>query len=341
MTASAFECVMIYGSFNSLKAMRSIGAFVFAVLLALPAWAVWPVGPVKIVVPYAPGGPGDTLGRLAAEVLSKRYGQVFFVENRPGAAGALAALAVSKVAADGQTLLIGASGSLAIGPAFADPGYHPMRDFSHIAVLAGTPSVLVVNASLPVTDLRSFLTRAATSKTGTNWAAGGRGTVQQLVGEMLMSSAAIGNAVHVDYKGDGPLLNDLLGGHIEAAFMTLSAARAHIKAGSLRALALSTSRRNPEFKELPTFLELGYPELTSATWFCLSAPDGLPAELVTQLNREVRMGLRQPAVQRQLLAQDFEAYDLDPLETTRFIESETRRWGALVRALDGKAKPVK
>jgi tripartite-type tricarboxylate transporter receptor subunit TctC len=323
MTASAFECVMIYGSFNSLKAMRSIGAFVFAVLLALPAWAVWPVGPVKIVVPYAPGGPGDSLGRLAAEVLSKRYGQVFFVENRPGAAGALAALAVSKVAADGQTLLIGASGSLAIGPAFADPGYHP------------------VNASLPVTDLRSFLARAAASKTGTNWAAGGRGTVQQLIGEMLMSSAAIGNAVHVDYKGDGPLLNDLLGGHIEAAFMTLSAARAHIKAGSLRALALSTSRRNPEFKELPTFLELGYPELTSATWFCLSAPDGLPTELVAQLNREVRMGLRQPAVQRQLLAQDFEAYDLGPLESTRFIESETLRWGALVRALDGKAKPAK
>ncbi len=321
--------------------MRFIAALLLALLPILSAWAGWPTAPVKIVVPYAPGGPGDSLGRLAAELLSKSFGQTFYVENRPGAAGALATLAVSKVPANGQTLLIGATGSMVIGPTLAELGYSPLRDFSHIAVLAGSPAVLVVNTALPVTDLRSFLAYAATSKSGISWASVGRGTVPQLIGEMLMTSSEISNTVHVDYKGDASILNDLIGGHVEAAFLTLSGARAQIKAGTLRALAISASRRNPDFKDVPTFLELGRPELTAGTCFFLSAPTGLPGELVEQLNRELRNGLRQSSVQKLLLMQDFEPYDLDPSEVVRFIDAETRRWSALIRVQEGKSRPAK
>jgi tripartite-type tricarboxylate transporter receptor subunit TctC len=261
-----------------------------------------------------------------AEVLEKNGKQDFHVENRPGGGGTVAPLAVSKAAPDGQTLLVTGIGSFVLGPAYADVGYRPMQDFTHIALLGGTPLVLVVNPKLPINDLKSFMAYAAAEKRGISWGSSGRGTLQHLIGEKFSSEANVPNMVSVNYKGDANILTDLLGGHIQASFMTLSAAKAHIKAGTVKPLAISSARRNAELKDIPTFSELGYPQLTATLWFCLSAPAGLPTELVEKLNLGVRQGFHQPEAQKILMGQDIEFHDVDPKETNRFIEAETLRW---------------
>ena len=315
---------------SGIHRIRLYGTLLLFCIVTSPAGAVWPEHLVKIVVPYAAGGAGDTLGRIVSNILDNSYKQAFVVENRPGAGGTVAALAVSKASPDGQVLLVAGTGSYVFGPAYYGVAYQPLRDFSHIALLGSSPIVLVVDAKLPVTDLQSFIAYASASRSGLSWGAPGMGTLPQLIGEMFVSSAKLSNAVGVNYKGDAPAIADLLGGHIQAAFMTLSSAKAHIKAGNFKAISIASKKRNQEFKDLPTFSELGYPQLTAAVWFCLSGPSGLPADLVSKLNHDIRKGFRQPEVRKMLLNEGFDLPDLSPGETTHFIEAEIRRWQPLI-----------
>lgn len=311
----------------SLHLFRSLAAFLLgAAALLVPVFAAWPLTAVKVLVPYAPGGPTDTLGRLVADVLEKGSKQSFIVENRPGGGGTVAPLAVSKAAPDGQTLLVTGVGSFVLGPALADVGYRPIQDFTHIALLGGTPLVLVVNPKLPINDLKSFLAYASSKQQGISWGSSGRGTLQHLIGENFASLAHVPNMVAVNYKGDANIIIDLLGGHIQASFMTMSAAKPHIKAGTVKAIALTSARRNSELKDIPTFSELGFPQLTATLWFCLSAPAGLPLELVGKMNGWVRQGFQQAEAQKILHGQDIEFNDFDAKETQLFIEAETLRW---------------
>lgn len=311
----------------SLHLFRSLAAFLLgAAGLLVPVFAAWPLTAVKVLVPYAPGGPTDTLGRLVADVLEKGSKQSFIVENRPGGGGTVAPLAVSKAAPDGQTLLVTGVGSFVLGPALADVGYRPIQDFTHIALLGGTPLVLVVNPKLPINDLKSFLAYASSKQQGISWGSSGRGTLQHLIGENFASLAHVPNMVAVNYKGDANIIIDLLGGHIQASFMTMSAAKPHIKAGTVKAIALTSARRNSELKDIPTFSELGFPQLTATLWFCLSAPAGLPLELVGKMNGWVRQGFQQAEAQKILHGQDIEFNDFDAKETQLFIEAETLRW---------------
>ena len=270
----------------------AIWRFVFLLLCLLlsgelAAQPNWPRKPVRLVVPYAPGGTADILGRLVAEKLESIYGQTFYVENRPGAGGTVGSLTVARASPEGYTFVISGIGSHVIGPALSNTGFQPLSDFSHIALLGGPPTVLVIPQDLPVKQLKDFLAYVAERKHGVSWGSPGQGTHGHLIGELFAASVGLGNMVHIGYKGGAPAMVDLMGGHIQAAFVTYSSANAHIKSGKLRALAISSAQRRQDMPEVPTFAELGFAQLTSETWFAFSGPSGMPPALVETLNRQI------------------------------------------------------
>ena len=292
----------------------------------------WPQRPVKIVVPYSAGGSADTLGRLIADHLSRAYKQAFIIENRGGAGGTLGSIAVSKAAPDGYNLVLSGIGSHVIAPVQLGNGMNPIKDFTHIALLGGPPSALVINADLPAKDIKAFMAYANATSKGLSWGSPGLGTHAQLIGQLFVESNKL-NLVHIGYKGAGPAVMDLLGGQLQAGFMTLRSASSHIQSGKLRALAVTSAKRLKDYPDVPTFAELGYSKLTAITWFSISGPAGMPEGLVSVLNAEVRRGLRTPAFKAQLAAEDMETQDLDPVAFNQFFRSEIEKWSPLVRSL--------
>jgi len=197
--------------------------------------------------------------------------------------------------------------------------------------------VLVVNANVPVTDVKGFIAYVEANPQGLSWGSSGQGTHAHLIGEMFRTAAQI-NMVHISYKGGGQAVLDLLGNQIPAAFMALPSANAHIISGRLRALAVTASRRLPEHASVPTFAELGYPALTARTWFALSGPAGMPKPLVDRINAEVRRALQSPSVRRQLTLESIESDDWDAATFTQYVKSEIDRWTPMVK-LVSKAGP--
>ena len=321
---------------------RHLLAFALAsfTALALPARAQladWPQKPIRIVVPYAPGGSADTLGRLIARHLGDAFKQTVVVENKAGAGGLIGSQLVAKAAPDGYTLVVSGIGSHVIAPVDQPAGFDPMKDFSHIALLAGPPLAVVVNAELPVKDLAGLVSYVRTNPQGLSWGSPGQGTHGHLTGELFRTQARL-NMVHIAYKGAGPAVADLIANQIPAAFMTLSSANAHVQTGKLRLLATSAAKRVAEFPNAPTLAELGYPGLTGITWFALSGPAGMPPALVEKINAEVRRGMQSPAVKGVLQAESMETLDLDPAAFTRYVQSEIDRWTPAVRSVEKSGK---
>lgn len=291
----------------------------------------WPQRAVKIVVPYAAGGTADTLGRLMADYLTTALKQPFIIDNKGGAGGTLGSLQVAKATPDGYTLLLSGIGSHVIAPVQLGNGMDPLKDFTHIALLGGPPSALVVNADLPVKDIKGFIAYVAASPKGLSWGSPGLGTHAQLIGELFAATNKL-NMVHIGYKGAGPAVMDLLGGQIQAGFMTLRSAATHIQSGKLRVLAVTSAKRLKDYPDVPTFAELGYPKLTAITWFSLSGPAGMPKNISTKLNLEVRNGLRSPLIKQQLAIEDMETQDLDVDAFKQFFRSEIVLWSPLVKS---------
>ena len=294
----------------------------------------WPQRAVKIVVPYAAGGSADTLGRLIADYLTSSLAQPFIIDNKGGAGGTLGSMAVAKAAPDGYTLVLSGIGSHVIAPLQLGNGMNPMKDFTHLALLGGPFSALVVNADLPVKDIRSFIAYANAAPKGLSWGSPGLGTHAQLIGQLFAASNKL-NLIHISYKGAGPAVMDLLGGQIQAGFMTLRSASSHIRSGKLRALAITSAKRVDDHPDVPTFAELGYPQLTAITWFSVSGPAGLPQAIITTLNAEIRKGLHSPIIKRQLILEGIEAQDLDPEHFNQFFRSEIDRWSPLITSVKG------
>jgi len=292
----------------------------------------WPAKPVHIVVPFAPGGTADTLGRIAAQKLTESLKESFIVENRPGAGGVLGSEIVSKAAPDGYTLVVSGVASHCIAPALSKNfPFDPVRDFTHIALFGGPPGVLVVNPTLPAQDLKQFIAYARANPGKLAYGSPGNGTQGHLIAEQLKQVTGI-DMTHVPYKGAALAVADLIAGHVTIASTTLTTASTQIRAGKARALAVSSAKRVPDFPEVPTFAELGYPELTASIWFSLSGPAGLPAEIVNRLNVEVRRALQLPDVRERLRPEGIEAGDLDPQQFTAFLTAELKRWAPIVRA---------
>jgi len=307
-------------------------------LLAGPALGqAWPAKSVRIVAPFAPGGTADTLGRILAAKLTENLGQTFVVENRPGAGGLVGSELVLKSAPDGYTLLVSGVASHAIAPALpGKPPFDPIADFTHIALLGGPPTVFAVHPSLPATDLKAFVALAQSMPHVLSYGSPGNGTQGHLMAEVFRQRAKI-DIVHVPYKGAALAMVDVVAGNIHAISTTLTTASGQIRAERVRALAISSERRLAGYAGIPTFRELGYRNVVGTVWFSLSGPPGMPADVVTRLNSEVRRILQLADVRERLRPDGIEPNSLDAKAFTDYVAAEVKRWTPVVRASGARA----
>lgn len=295
----------------------------------------WPVRPVRIVVPFSAGGAADTFGRFCAEALSAAFGKQFFVENKAGAGGLIATQDVARAAPDGYTLMVSGIPTHVLGPAMnANAGFDPMRDFTHIAFFGGAPNAFVVHPSFGVHSFAEFMARARGETSGIEYVSAGVGTVGNWVAEYLAARTAI-KLVHVPYKGGANAVLDLVAGRVKVGMLTFSSVSAQVGAGALVPLAATASARLPQLPAVPTFKELGYPELVATTWFALSGPAGLPSGIVARLNHETVKAMAAPQMQK-LIAQDaIETKAMTPAEVTQYFQSEIGKWQPIVAQVMG------
>ncbi len=305
------------------------------------AQSSWPVKPVKIVVPFAPGGTTDILARAIAPDLSKAFGQQFVIENKGGAGGNLGAEQVAKSAGDGYTLLMGTVGTHGINRAlYAKLPYDPFKDFVPITLVAGVPNVMVVNAEKAaankINSVNDFIQYAKARPGQLNMASSGNGTSIHLAGELFKSQTGIFMA-HIPYRGSGPALLDLAGGSMDVMFDNLPSAMQLIKAGKLKALAVTSSQRSAAMPELPTVEEAaGLKGFEAGSWFCLLGPAGTPADVVSRIQQEVAKSLATPAMKERLATLGAIPSGNTPAQFAALIDSEHKKWAAVVKASGAK-----
>jgi tripartite-type tricarboxylate transporter receptor subunit TctC len=327
-------------NFSRRHALSSLAA-----LTAAP-WAradTWPSKPVRIVVPFAAAGTTDIIARALAPDLQRAFNQPFVVDNKPGAGGNLGAAEVAKSAPDGYTLLMGTVGTHAINPAlYPKMPYDHVKDFAPITLCAGVPNVLVVNpATAQKYNINSVadLIRAAKANPGRlNVASSGNGTSIHLSAELFKSMTGT-YMVHLPYRGSGPALIDLLGGSADLMFDNLPSSLPHIKAGKLKALAVTSAVRSSVVPELPTMAEAGGAQLKgfeASSWFGLLAPAGTPADIINRVQQEVAKSLASPAVKDRLVAQGAIPSGNSPADFARHIDAETKKWAQVVKVSGAK-----
>ena len=308
---------------------------------ALFAQAAWPAKPVRIVVPFAPAGTTDILARALAPELGKAFGQVFIIDNRPGAGGNLGADMVAKSAPDGYTLLMGTVGTHAINAAlYPKMPFDPVRDFAPIVLVAGVPNVLVMNPAkaeaLKINSVADLVRYARAHPGELNMASSGNGTSIHLSGELFKSMTGT-FMTHFPYRGSGPALLDLMGGTMDLMFDNLPSALPQIKAGKLKALAVTSAQRSAVLPELPTIAEAGPVKgFDASSWFGLFAPAGTPAEIVNRIQQETARSFAAPAFKERLLSQGAIPGGQPPAEFVAFIAAETTKWARVVKASGAK-----
>jgi len=311
----------------------ALGAAMLALSLGTVAAAKWPAAPVRVIVAYAAGGANDLLARAYSDVLSESLGQQFFVENRTGGAGLIGGEAVARAAPDGQVLLGSGMAVLVGAPAMSQgQSFDPIADFTHIAFFGGTPHVLVVNPGLGVRSFSDLIATATKDAGGLEYLSASVGSPGNLVGELLSEKLRL-NLVHVAYRGAGQAIGDLVGGHVKVGIITYSTARPFIDNGSLLAVAVSSDRRLPDMAGVPTFKELGIPELATTSWYALSGPAGMPADVVSELNREVIKAISSPIIQRIVKQEAVQVTPMSPAEVTDYIKSEIEKWVPLAKKI--------
>jgi tripartite-type tricarboxylate transporter receptor subunit TctC len=300
------------------------------------AWTQnYPTRPVRIVVGFAPGGSTDLLARLMGQWLSERLGQQFVIENRPGAAGNIATEAVARATPDGYTLLLIDTQPAINVTLFDKLNFDFIRDIMPVAGITRMPAVMVVNPSVPAKTVPEFIAYARTNPGKLNFASPGNGTGPHLAGELFKSMTGV-NIIHVPYRGAAPALTDLLGGQVHTYFMATLAAIDYIKAGSLRALAVTTSTRSDMFPDVPTIAEFA-PGYETSTWFGIVAPKNTPPEVVDKLNKEINAGLVDPRIKGRLAEFGGTALAGSPANFGKLIADETEKWSKVIRFAGIKA----
>jgi len=315
--------------------------FGLALATVLPAAedeaASYPDRPIKIFVGFSAGGGTDVAARILAQKLTEALGQSVVVENRPGASGMIAAETVAKSAADGYTLMMGTQTTLAVAPAlYRKFSIDAARDFAGVAKAGVSPLVLVVHPSVPARSVTDLIALAKASPGTINFGSGGLGTTPHMAGELFSIQAGI-KMVHVAYRGEAPAINDLLGGQLHLIFANLSAVIGNVKAGSLRALAVTTAQRAATAPELPTVAEAVLPGFEAATWFALVAPAGTPRGIVRRLNMEVTRLVAQPDTRQRFADLGMTVDAGSPAALDGHIKSEIAKWSKVIQEADIRA----
>jgi tripartite-type tricarboxylate transporter receptor subunit TctC len=291
----------------------------------------YPNQPVRVISPYPPGGATEIIGRIVGDRMAATLGQPLLIDSRPGASGMIGAEIVAKSKADGYTLLLGATPVFATNIGlFPDMKYHPVKDFEPIAKVATVPLVLVVGPQVPANNFEEFLNWVRSHPQPLSYASPSVGSPPHLTMEALKKRFSL-DLNHVPYKGSAQAMTDVMGGHVAAAFDNLISTFKHVKSGRMKALAVGHSTRIASLPDVPTFNELGYPELQAATWLAFVAPAGTPRPVVDKLNDAARRALAEEAVTSRLLEQGAIPSPGTPQELGTFIRSEIDRWAAVIK----------
>jgi len=308
-----------------------------AMAFALPVHAQdYPGKPIKIVVPYSPGGGTDIVARLLAEKLQGKWGHAVIVDNRPGAGGNLGAGAVSAAAPDGYTILFTAQGPLVVNKSiYARLTYDPDA-FVPVSLVTVAYSVLLVNPKMSANSVQQLIAFAKANPGRLNYASQGIGTAAHLIAELFKSMAGV-SIVHIPYKGTGPALTDLVAGQVDMMFGELAAADPYIRSDKLRALAVSSEKRNPSLPNVPTMSE-ALPGFVVTSWWAIVAPPGTPSAIANSLSSAIAESLKQPDFARRLVDLSMVATGSTPAELGLFIKQESKRWGEVIRAAGVQAQ---
>ncbi len=297
----------------------------------------YPAKPIRIVIPFVPGGPSDTVGRAIGAKFPEHLGQPAVVENKPGANGAIAAEFVARAEPDGYTILVGSIGVFSINAAlYKDLRYHPVRDFAPITLAVTTPNVLVTKLDFPAKTVKELIGEMRRQPGRTSFGASGVGSSDHLTFE-LFSQMTGTSGINVPFKGGAAVVADLLGGQVDASFQNLGTVATQIKAGKVRALAVTAKARNPVLPDVPTMAEAGFPELVVTSWQAAAAPAKTPREIVARLNDAAVKALRAPEIRERLNAIGFDVVAGTPEEFGQFMQSEIDRWTKVVER--GGIKP--
>jgi len=290
----------------------------------------WPSKPVTLLVPFPPGGSSDMIARTLGVKLQEKLGGTFVVDNKGGAGGTVGTVAVKRAAPDGQTLLVTSLGPLVIGPhLMKNIGYDPLKDFDYLTVAVQAPNILAVPAASPHKTMADVVAYHKAHPGKMSFASSGNGSSDHLTAELFWQTIGA-QGLHIPYKGGAPAMSDLLGGQVDATFMNINTGIQNVKAGKLRALAITSSKRSPLLPDVPTMEESGIKGVTVYSWQAIAAPKGLPADIKAKLHAAVVAGLADPAVRSKLQDLGFEIVGNTPEQFTAFQAAEFARWKQVI-----------
>jgi tripartite-type tricarboxylate transporter receptor subunit TctC len=313
--------------------MRILAALVTTLSLLLPASVAaqdFPNKPIRLIVPFPPGGPNDIIARVIGQRMSELLKQPVLIDNRGGQGGAFGTDAVAKAKPDGYTIAISSAGALAISPSMEKVGYDTSKDLQPITLIATVPEMLVVATNVPASNMAELVALAKAQPGKLNFASSGPGSLPHLAVELLKLTARI-DIVHVPYRGAAPAINDLLGQQVQMTFLDLPVILPQIRAGALRPIAIGSPQRAATAMEVPTTAEAGMPDLRIENWYGMVAPAGTPPTVVAALNRTAIEAMRDPAVQEKLAVQGLTLVGDTPEHFRGFIDTETRKWAAVIK----------
>jgi len=315
--------------------MKRLASTVAAALLLTPLIVIaadaYPSKPLRMVITFPAGGPTDVVVRLISQRLTDQWGYPVIIDNRGGAGGIVGTEIVARATPDGYTFLVGTAGGMTINPALrSDLSYDPFRDFSPVGMLVVNPQILVVHPALAAKNIKELVALAKQKPGQLNFASAGTGTATHLGLELLKLTAGI-DVVHVPYKGGAPAVTDLIGGQVQLLWVSIPSVLPHVKAGRLRALAVSTATRTSSAQEVPTVAESGYPGFEYSNWNALFAPAGTPQPHVQKINAQVVAALKDPAVAQRLTAQGADPAPGTPEELGKYMRTDHERWKKVIR----------
>jgi tripartite-type tricarboxylate transporter receptor subunit TctC len=318
---------------------KTILGLASAILVGLAPAALaadYPTKPITLIIGFAPGGPSDVMARLLTTKMEEILKQPFVIENRAGAGGSIAGTAVARAAADGYTVLLGTGSLLAINVSlYKNLGYDPARDFEPISLIGTQTNVLYVHPTFPPQTLAEFITYAKLNPGKLSFGSGGNGTPAHLAGELLKIEAKI-DMTHVPFRGTGPALQSVIGGHVPMAFNPPPPLLPHIQSGAIRPIAVTTLRRTAALPDVPTIAESGFPGFDATTWHALVAPAGTPKDVIAALHRALTATVNDPAVRKALTDLGVDVVGGTPDELRAYIKAEIPKWAAVVKASGAK-----